>query len=95
MTIFVRSSSVTSSFYEIIPPDIPVKLFFDVDGPIRPFFCEAVENVLLNCFPDIIKYTPPRLILSACKEEKLSHHIVYPTVICNLKNFPNIVLASI
>ena len=76
-----------------------LNFFFDIDGPICPFFCEAVENLLLNCFPDIIKYTPPGLILSTCKEEKLSYPIVYPTVIFknmyNLTNFPNIVLASI
>ena len=32
--------------YEIIPPNVPIKLFFDIDGAIADGFLEAVEDAL-------------------------------------------------
>ena len=69
------------SLCEIIALDKHLKLFFDIDGTIPPYFCEAVENILLNYDGKIIKCVPPRIILSSCKGEKLSFHIIYPTVL--------------
>ena len=74
----------SSSFYEIILPDQPVKLFFDIDGPIPEFFCETIENLLINYDTENIKFIPPRIILSACTPQKSSFHIIYLTVV-----FPN------
>jgi len=51
----------------------------------------------MNAFEDIITYTPPKIILSSCSESKLSHIIIYPTVLfsnmAHLKIFVNSALA--
>ena len=86
------------SFYEILPIDYPLK-FFDVDGPIPELFCEAIENMLINYYEGCVKFTPPRIILTASKGSKESYHIVYPTVVFSnmehLRNFINSVLAPL
>jgi len=99
MDVFPKVLNSTSSFYEIIPPDTLLKLFFDVDDAIEDYFYYAVENLLINCYPDIIKFILPRIILSSCTTNKSSYHIIYPTVVFanmnGLKNFINTVLAPL
>jgi len=97
--IFQRIEAGPCSIYKIISPDHPVKLFFDIDRPLPEFFCEAVENILMNAFEDIITCTPPRIILSSCSQSKLSYHVIYPTVLfsnmSHLKVFVNTTLSCL
>ena len=71
MVIYCKVSTPLSSFYEIIPPNVPVKLFFDIDGSLPSLFCEAIENLLMIHYNEIITSVPPRIIFISLQRRKI------------------------
>ena len=73
------------------------QLFFNIDDSLPECFCHEVEKVVMNVFKVEITFLPPWIILSACKETKLSYHID-PTVLFSsmkdMKDFINIALRT-
>lgn len=79
------------SLYEIMPPDVPVKLFFDIDDhQISANVFDIVQNKVLHFYPHLGKPIP-YIVLSACSPTVESYHVIYPTIIftniLHLKSF--------
>lgn len=84
------------SLYEIIPPDVPIKLFFDIDHcDIPPHFFDIVNTKLISHYPEI-QQPIPYLILSACSGSSSlqSYHVIYPSIIfVNMSHLKSFIIA--
>lgn len=69
-----------AALYEIILPHWPMRLYFDFDGcrPTAAFIDRVTQAV--RCSSSSSFEALPRIILNACGENKLSYHVIFPTV---------------
>jgi hypothetical protein len=89
------SSSSPIHFYEVIPPNLPIRLFFDFDNTIPEGFFAAVDVILFASFPHLSSPFP-YLVKSACTPTKSSYHVVYPSVLFpSISSMKNWILLSL
>ena len=84
-------------FYEVIPPNVPVKLFLDIDksgvlteeeGATYAMFehevSELIRTVLAEECDYVLTSAPKPMVLSATTKAKFSRHLVYPIVFSSM-----------
>uniref|UniRef100_A0A6C0DZ45 SF3 helicase domain-containing protein n=1 Tax=viral metagenome TaxID=1070528 RepID=A0A6C0DZ45_9ZZZZ len=78
----IESSSTPPAFYEFVPEDSPVNLFFDVEiynskNPVEFDNCVDVVNNIKNAVTTkLLKYTPRFVVLESHNNLKKSFHII-------------------
>jgi len=80
--------SEDNNMYEIIPPDIQVKLYFDLEAPLKDdesdtlfttFFMTAIAHILNNDF-EISFNEDDIYILNSSRQNKFSNHIIFKSI---------------
>ena len=70
--------------HEVIPSDIPIKIFFDLDASVPNIPAPDTVNILINCFQQFIGVECPVVVLCASNQNKFSKHVVFQYLIRSL-----------
>lgn len=85
---FIRLISSNLNIYEVIPADVPVRLYFDLEQEGDELDCSANLEAFLYWISVQIKNTFGILldikqfnVLDSCRSGKLSYHVVCPSIV--------------
>ena len=84
----IFNENINTHYYEIIPENVPVKLFLDIDCNLNKTKYTNIDDILndvLQFFEPILNNygynNYPVIVLNATTHIKFSLHILFPTVI--------------